>query len=303
MTSWFDFLKDAALHTVLTIGGWTVACALIGIVAGFLAHFGLGRMGAWRLEWPHVKVWRVLTCAWLVALSGFLAGVGGGLEGVRRSTRDLLESEPVRRELLLPVGRVGATAMAYFYGRIGNSREEAVAFVRDFKDGKHGIPVRAFSDRVRGLADTGAEDLSDRTAGYVQSGAGLSKTHPIRQLVKKATGRVYRWFFHGVLEEKVVGFSSANGLEHFMDTLPGAGAAEAGTAALSFEDAAGHIVDHALIPMATVWLNGWVYMELLLLAAALLFFASLPVIWFWILRLLEKPRGLRPAPVEIPPEP
>ena len=303
MTSWFDFLKDAALHTVLTIGGWTVACALTGIVAGFLAHFGLGRMGAWRLEWPHVKWWRVLTCAWLVALFGFLAGVGGGLEGVRRSTRDLLESEPVRRELLLPVGRVGATAMAYFYCRIGNSREEAVAFVRDFKDGKQGIPVQAFTDRVRGLADTGAEDLSDRTAEYVQAGADLSKTHWFSRFMKTATGRVYRWFFHGILEEKVAGFSSSNGLEHFMDTLPGAGAVEASSAVLSYEDAARHIVAHAIIPMVMVWIDGWVYMELLLLAAALLFFASLPVLWFWILRLMEKPRSLKPAPVEIPQEP
>ncbi len=302
MTSWFDFLKASALHSVLIIGGWTAACALLGLLAGFLAYFGLRRIGAWRLGWPHVKWWRALTCAWLVALFGFLAAVGGGLEGIRRSTRDLIESEPIRRELLQPLGRVGATAMAYFYCRIGGSREEAVAFVRNFQDGKRGIPVRAFTDRVHGLADTEAENLSDQTAEYVQSGAGLSKTHPFSRFMKKATGRLYRWFFRGVLEEQVVGFSSSNGLEHFLDTLPGSGKVEAGTAILSYEAAARHIVDHAFIPMLMVWLDGWIYMELLLLAAALLFFASLPVLGFWILRLLEKPRDLKPMPAVNPQE-
>ena len=184
MTSWFDFLKDAALHTVLTIGGWTAAGALLGILAGFLAHFGLGRMGAWRLEWPHVKWWRVLTCAWLVALFGFLTAVGGGLEGVRRSTRDLVESEPVRRELLLPLGRVGATAMAYFYCRIGGSRQEALAFVRDFKDGKQEIPVQAFTGRVNGLAETEAESLSDQTVAYVQSGVDMANRQSVGKFLK-----------------------------------------------------------------------------------------------------------------------
>ena len=73
--------------------------------------------------------------------------------------------------------------------------------------------------------------------------------------------------------------------------MPASGAAGGNAATLSFEEAARHIVNHGFIPMIMVWLNGWVLMEQLLLAAALLFFASLPVLWFWILRLLEKPRG------------
>lgn len=302
MTSWFDFLKASALHTVLTIGGWTAACALLGLLAGFLAYFGLRRIGAWRLGWPHVKWWRALTCAWLAALFGFLAAVGGGLEGCRRSIRDLVESEPVRRELLLPLGRVGATAMAYFYGRIGGSRQEAVAFVRDFRDGKQEIPIQAFSSRVDGLAESEADALSDQTAAYVQSGVGMAKSPSIGRFLKKSTRLVYGWLFQGVLKEKVAGFASSNGLEHFMDTLPAAGSSGGDKAALSFEEAAWHIVDHAIIPVVMVWLNGWVLVEQVLLAAALIFFASLPVIWFWILRLLENPQNVKPNPGQIPQE-
>ena len=299
MTSWFDFLKATALHTVLTIGGWTAACALLGTLAGFLAYFGLRRLGAWRLGWPHVKWWRVLTCAWLTILFGFLAAVGGGLEGARRSLQDLVESEPVRRELLLPVGRVGANAMAYFYGRIGGSRQEAAAFVRDFRDGKQEIPVQAFTGRVNGLAESEAEALSDQTVTYVQSGVSLMKSPSVGKFLKKSTRAVYRWLFRGILQEKVSGIAASNGLEHFMDTLPAAGSSGGDQAAFSFEEAARHIVDHALIPVILVWLNGWVLVEQLLLAAALLFFASLPMIWFRILRLMEKPRDVKPAPVEI----
>jgi hypothetical protein len=291
MTSWFDFLKDTALHTTLTISLWTVAGALAGILAGFLAHFGLGRIGAWRLEWPHVKWWRALTCAWLVVLFGFLAAVGGGLEGARRSIRDLVKSEPVRRELLLPLGRVGATAMAYFYCRIGSSREEAAAFVREFRDGKQEIPVAAFAGRVNGLAESEAESLSDQTVAYVQSGVDLAKGGSAGKLLKKSTRAVYRWLFQGVLEEKVAGLASSNGLEQFLEAMPASGAAGGDAATLSFEEAARHIVDHGFIPMIMVWIGGWVVMEQLLLGLALLFFALLPVGWFWILRLLEKPRG------------
>jgi hypothetical protein len=288
-TSWFDFLKTAVFHSVLTIGLWTIGSAVVGSIAGFLVHLGLGRMGAWRLGWPHVKWWRVLTCIWLVLLFGFLSAIGGGLEGTRRAVRYLVESEPVRRVLLLPLGRLGAVTMAYAHCRMDGSRAEAAAFVRDFRDGKSEIPVQAFLIRMHGLADTEAEALSNRTQSFVESRLELAPTHWIGRSLKRTTGTVYRWLFRRILEDNVVGIGTSNGLEHFLDTLPESGASGGNPATLSFEEAAWHIVDHGFIPMIRVWLDGWIIMEQLLLGVGLLFFALLPVALFWILRLIEKP--------------
>ncbi len=173
--------------------GWTVLAGFAGLFLAFLANFAMGRMGAYRCDWPHAKWvrWTGLACM-LILLPILGAGVGF-YEGLYRAGRDLLTEGSLPEKVYPQVGGVGADLATALY-LYADSAEIPTGRIEAFRDGKWELDVGTFATRVQGMRrqalGTVADPIKEQArARFGPAWSGLSELL-VDQILEGVTGLV-----------------------------------------------------------------------------------------------------------------
>ncbi len=152
------------IHVVLGLLVLWIAIGLVaGIVLAIAAYKLLGRLGAWRLDWKHGNVLRVLTAVWLVLAFGLCGAWIGGAQGLIFGVERVVRDSQFHDRILIPVGQVAADGFMIVDFNLKNMdpetydvpppTDEQREFLQAFQEGHAELNVKEFQERLVTLRD------------------------------------------------------------------------------------------------------------------------------------------------------
>ncbi|MBI3268935.1 MAG: hypothetical protein HYZ53_07930 [Planctomycetes bacterium] len=298
----FDELLKSQLHLVLwDIAKWAVLGVFVGGPAGWFAHVLLSRCGAFRLQVARAGWLRALALGWLVMALGALGCVLGGCQGVASGIERAITKSQFRTEVLDPVGNAGAfglVAIDFFLqdvdvatGRNQVLTAEYSRALEAFQQGEGEFDVVAFVERL----ERAEEPLVK--AGVTYAKETIRKRFNLAEgtLAETVTTSVLGWTVRHVLRDKLVEeldrFGLGGPVREFFRTLPAAAAATGSPRGVTHAELAGHVVEHGAVPMLVQPIRAVIRGKQLLLGLLVFPAGALPVLCFWLGRVVERRRA------------
>ncbi len=279
-------MRELLLDTLPSSAGQVLLWTLLGLAAGLAAGIALAflyqRLGAFRLEWRHARWMRVLAALWILAAGLATGAVAGGCEGSLRGAQRAVADASFRSGPLLSAANAVSAGVAWIDLKLQGAPESALD---DYVQGRKNLDVPGFYGRL-GKAE--ADVVDGIVAGWntqAQAKLGLSPSPMVDALLGAALRFVAQRVVRKTLQDKAKDVGVASAQDGFFAALEGGPTSHAEVAA--------RLVDRCLTPLALApvrfFVRGQQFTALLVGGLATL----LPVLGFWIGRLLER---RRPAP-------
>lgn len=112
---------------------WGAVGAVLGLVIGLLAFYGLGTAGAYRWGWKHAQWFRAAVCVSMVAVCLVSFAVIGTAQGFYRGCHHFLYKGKIATSVLPAVGDAAASCIAFLYLKTESPSETQATEESDWK--------------------------------------------------------------------------------------------------------------------------------------------------------------------------
>lgn len=271
----------SAFHVVL----WSLLGAIAGFGVGAVAALLFSRLGAFRLEWRHANWARVLAALWIL-----LAAIGGGAaigscEGTWRGAQRAVADANLRDGPLLSAANCVSAGVAWIDLRLRNAPEES--FGRYVK-GEEKLDVPAFYGRLAKAESDVVDGLVSTWNAQAQARLGLPRSALVDALLGAGLRLVAEKLVRKAVHDTAKDVGVASAKDGFFAALDGTTGEHA--------DLSRRLLDSCVVPLALtpvrILVRGQQLSAALLGGLALL----LPVLGFWIGRIVERRKNSTKAP-------
>ncbi|MBI3098868.1 MAG: hypothetical protein HYY93_11600 [Planctomycetes bacterium] len=297
---------------------WTGLGSIAGMIAGGVAFWGLRRAGGFGFGWKWAGCLRGLAAVWLVIALGLIGGAVGFLQGALRGVEIIVLNSRFRSEVLDPVGHVGAYGVQWLDGFLASPLEpdaspdkaEAVGEIlaEALERGEAELDVSRFLDRLEN-ADTAVIDGALKRA---ESALRERYSIPPGGIVEAVFLALLRDLARSEIRKAVKGpldeYGLTQGLQKFLRTLPDAARENGDPATITYQELSDHVVEYFAVPLIIAPARSFVRSQQLTCGLMIPPAVLLPLLLFWLLRVLERRRarsksGAAPVPEALPVEP
>ena len=274
-------MLEVLLHTAPASAGhvllWGVLGALGGLALGVAAALVFSRLGAFQLGWKHATWLRVLAALWVVAAGLATGAVMGGCEGTWRGTQRAIADAQLRDGPMLSAAGCVSAGVAWIDLRLRNAPEEALS---DYLDGKAKLDVPGFYARLAKAEAEVVDGLVSTWNTQAQARLGLPRSAIVDALLGSGLRLLGEKLVRKALHDTAKDYGVASAKDGFFAALD--------ETTGEHKDLAARLLERCVVPLALApvrfFVRGHQLTAALLGGLAIL----LPVLGFWIGRLVER---------------
>jgi hypothetical protein len=270
---------------------WTIVGAVSGLVVGVVASALTAKMGGFAHDWKHAIWFRIVSVLFIVLGFGALGGLIGLWQGALSGLDEALREGPFQTEVLLRAGRAGASGLTridvFLQEKAGGSAG-AQAHWEAFQRGEREWNVVQLLARLDRAESQIVQEATKQAKTELRTRWDIPE-HPwvesildvvLAALVKKA------------VREKAGEALSDQGIDvaPLFTGLPQLAQAQGDPETVTFDELSNHVVDGAVIPAIEGPSKAIVRSQQLMLALGFPIVGLIPVLGFWIGRVISRRR-------------
>lgn len=262
----------SAAHVLL----WSVLGAIGGLALGGGAALLFSRLGAFRLSWKHATWVRVLAALWIAAAGLASGAVLGGCEGTWRGARRAVADANLREGPLLSAAACVSAGVAWIDLKLRNAPEEALGA---YTEGKAKLDIPAFYGRLAKAEAEAVDGLVSSWTTQAQARLGLPRSALVDALLGSGLRLVAEKLARKTLHDAAKDYGVASAKDGFFRALD--------ETTGEHKDLSARLLDRCVVPLALAPVRFLVRGQQLTAALLGLSAILLPVLGFWIGRLVE----------------
>lgn len=219
-----EILKDSGGTFALEITKWTTIGVTCGVILMPLVFFLLKALNAYRLNWIHSKMCKILVFILTLILSAVLSGFIGFNQGFYVAVERSLGNEKFKQIVLPSIGSTGADLLAHIYIIVPlyekpsnqskndvssvNPEKKTSARLEEFREGKWELDLNVLSERIISAKKAFIHDV------ITQMNSELSRNHP--NLSEEVGDKLFDWISEHFVEWIIQDDLESSGLMYWI---------------------------------------------------------------------------------------